>query len=908
MTQPTRVANSSYLVVGGGAAGALTTARLLDESARHRVPMTVTLVESRPAAGQGVAYSTVDDRHILNLPAYKMSAYPEDGEHFLAWLDSRGRPAAPYSFVPRRWYGEYLSAVLDDSERRAGQATLRRVHARVGDLELHAGRCQVALDTGERIDADGVVLALGHLGIETAWAPEALVRSARFIRDPWAEGALEGLPEDGDALIIGTGLTMVDVFTTVARPDRAVYAISRHGVLPRRHADDILPGMEAPELPDSPGLAELRAALATHIAKARARYGDWRPAVDSIRAITQRLWAGLNNDERAEFVARDARTWDAMRHRIPPASAAFVAGARRAGRLVSHRAHVVAAVEVDGGIDVTLSDGQVLRVGAVLNCTGPCDRPQRSTDPFVRRLLERGLVRPGPLGIGFDTEPNGRVIDAAGSTDVPLWTLAALRKGSLWESTAMPEIREQAANVAGCLVRASERPGGVRAGGVCELMESDRRRADSRPRDQYDQPLSATAEAAEAWCRGLDSIRLVQAGAEEALSEAVRLDPGFAMGHAALALLGREWDAPVDVGGSLRAALDAIRLSGDARERSFVHMTLARLTEGRDAGDEQLLRHVNAYPRDCLAVSVALPTIAFSGLAGPLERAWALVERLAPAYGDDWWFNAILAFTRQEQERWGEADRLASRSMAAQPASGHAAHAQAHVFYETGAHLDGLTWLDGWIDAHGCETNHRAHYSWHAALHELALDDIDAVRRRYDAQLAPPAVTGARALVDSASLLWRLRILDAWGGDLPLDEMFTSIDACVFERPATPFAALHAVVGLALADDAAGIHRLHSYAARLGDPTFVEVVAPLCDGFAAVVEGRPGDAIEPLTRVSRSLQKLGGSAAQQEIVTETLIFALVRSGRGNAAREILSARLDRRWSPGDRRRLLTLGA
>jgi hypothetical protein len=462
--------------------------------------------------------------------------------------------------------------------------------------------------------------------------------------------------------------------------------------------------------------------------------------------------------------------------------------------------------------------------------------------------------------------------------------------------------------VARCLVRATPRPERQQPTRQHPEPEEADGHRDPRPRDQYGQRLSATAEAAEAWGRAMDAVRLVQAGAEDALADAVRLDPGFAMGHAALALLGREWDAAVDVAGSLRAALDAVRVSGDAHERSFVHMVLSRLTESREDGDRQLLRHVSAYPLDCLAVSVALPTIAFSGLAGPVEQAWALVDQLVPAYGDDWWFNGILAFSRQEQERWAEAERLASRSMAVQPASGHAAHAQAHVFYETGAHVDGLAWLDGWIAAHGRGTNHRAHYSWHAALHELALDDLDAVRRRYDDQLAPPTVTGARALVDSASLLWRMRILDAWGGHVPPAEMFTSIDACVFERPATPFAALHAVVGLAVAGDAAGIHRLHDYAVGLGDPTFSDVVAPLCRGFAAVVDDRPADAIEPLTRVSGSLlPRLGGSAAQQEVVIETLLYALVRAGRCEAARTILSARLDRRQSPGDRRRLSALG-
>jgi hypothetical protein len=326
----------------------------------------------------------------------------------------------------------------------------------------------------------------------------------------------------------------------------------------------------------------------------------------------------------------------------------------------------------------------------------------------------------------------------------------------------------------------------------------------------------------------------------------------------------------------------------------------------RSAADRQLLRHINEYPLDCLAVSVALPTIAFSGLAQPIESSWALVDHLGEFYGDDWWFTGIRAFTRQEQRRWSEADSLASRSLREEPASGHAAHACTHVFYETGDHGAGLEWLDRWISANGAATNHRAHYSWHAALHELALDNPAAARRRYFVELAPPAVTGARALVDSASLLWRLRMQGEWSGELPIDDVLATVDACVFDRPATLFAALHAVIGMAAAGDEVGIGNLARFAHRHPDPAFDQMVSPLCQGFSAVISGRPADAVEPLRRVTAELPRFGGSAAQQEIVTETLLHALLGAGQHDAARSLIAERLDRRQSPSDRRRLIEL--
>src|SRR5439155_23585102 len=126
---------------------------------------------------------------------------------------------------------------------------------------------------------------------------------------------------------------------------------------------------------------------------------------------------------------------------------------------------------------------------------------------------------------------------------------------------------------------------------------------------------------------------------------------------------------------------------------------------------------------------------------------------LAPAYGDDWWYLGLLAFIRQEQDRFDEAGELAARALMAEPAAGHAVHAKAHVHYETGDHRAGLAWLDGWIATCGARASHRAHFSWHAALHELALGDGAAVIARYAAELSPPAVDGVRALDVSAALL-----------------------------------------------------------------------------------------------------------------------------------------------------------
>ncbi|HEX3908191.1 MAG TPA: FAD/NAD(P)-binding protein [Mycobacteriales bacterium] len=895
MTALSRSDRSSFAIVGAGAAGTLTAARLLDESSRRGRAIEISLIDPRPSTGRGVAYSTVDDRHLLNVPAEKMSAYPEDGNHFLRWLEADAEGGVePCDFVPRRRFGRYLDDVLATALSRNSWARLHRVQDSVVDLvELvdlvdGASGCRLILAGGDTLDVDAVVLAIGHLGPELSWVPEGLRESPAFVADPWSPSSFVGIPDDGDVLLVGTGLTMVDTVSSLERPGRTVHAVSRRGELPRAHVAGRLPDMEAPEFSSpTPTLAELRTVVARHVAKSKARYGDWRPAIDSVRSMFQQLWRNLSDSDREEFVAVDGRSWDTARHRIPPRSAEVIRQARDDGRLVTHTGSVETVSERGSRLEVTLSDGSVLTVAAVVNCTGPCHSPHRSTDPLVRALADRGVAVTGPLGLGVDTGDDGRLRDATGRCQAPIWTLGSLRRGSLWETTAIREIRSQAVALAECLLGPALEP-------------------DRRPTDPYGLPLSTTDEAATQWCTALDAVRRLQGGAEQALESAVEADPGFAMGHAALALVGYEWGVELDVTAALTRAIDAAAIRADPRERSFVQTVVRRVTGAREAGDAALLRHVTEHPRDALALTVAIPTIAFGGLAQPVEESWALMDSLAPAYGDDWWFAGLHAFVCQEQGRYADAQRLATRSLTEQPAAGHAAHALTHVYYETGDHVGGLSWLDGWITEHGPLATYRAHYAWHAALHELSLDDAAAVRRRYAEQLAPPAVSGARALVDSASLLWRSWLVGAWEGQLPVDAILSDVPSCLLEHPSTAFGALHAAVAMAAGGHIEGLERLRRYAATRAEPVFPEEVVPLCTGLAALVEGDADRAIPALAVAVQGAHRLGGSAAQQEVVLETLVHALVLAGRTTAACGLISERLDRRPSPVDRRRLTQL--
>jgi hypothetical protein len=196
---------------------------------------------------------------------------------------------------------------------------------------------------------------------------------------------------------------------------------------------------------------------------------DWRPAFDTLRPLTAALWSCLGPDERADFLSTDAAWWDLHRHRMPPSTAAAVARLRADGALQVGSDEVLAAEETRDGLVVVLASGRRLAVDAVVNCTGPQGDVRRVADPLIDDLLASGTAVPGPLGLGLRTH-DGRVVDASGAHDAPVWTLGAMRRGELFETTAVPEIRGQAA--------AGRRLGGrrsVRAVGAARAAPGPRR-------------------------------------------------------------------------------------------------------------------------------------------------------------------------------------------------------------------------------------------------------------------------------------------------------------------------------------------------------------------------------------------------------------------------------------------------
>ena len=437
------------LVIGGGLSGAAMAHALLSRALK---PLLVTVVGRSPL-GEGAAYSSTHPLHLLNVRARGMSLVDGDDAHFVRWLSSRnGAHADPDGFVPRGLYANYVRDTLSAVEGSAPAGVqMERVSGSAVGLEISDGGVRATLEGGDSRAADRVVLALGHPPPNHPVAGDLSVYdSPRYVRDPWSAEALAGLDPNAALLVIGTNLTMFDLAMALdARGHRGViHAISRHGLLSLAHGP--APSVAVPWTA-SPRSA--RAALHALRGEARVEPAAWRGVVDSIRTQTPALWSSWPDAERRRFLRHVRPYWDVHRHRAAPAIHERIERMREEGRLHVEAARLI-SLELHGdGVAATIAPrggGALVTLAAarVINATGPGVDYRAWDDPLVRALFDRGWIRPGPLGFGLDATTEGAILDGDGRASATLTTLGPTLRGSLWETTAVPEIRAQAARLA----------------------------------------------------------------------------------------------------------------------------------------------------------------------------------------------------------------------------------------------------------------------------------------------------------------------------------------------------------------------------------------------------------------------------------------------------------------------------
>lgn len=416
------------------------------------MPLRILLFDRAGTVGSGVAYATPNARHLLNVRVANMSAYDADPEHFVRWLareQGAAMPAPGRAFVSRGLYGQYLRSTLSECLAAHPGSSLISVAAEVTGLRVEDGGVRLTTAYGGDHVADSVALCVGNFPPALPVVPKSTPRGARrYIANPWS-GALSQVGADDAVLIMGTGLTMVDVVIELrSRGHRGrIVALSRRGFLPLAHRDvGTYPSFLPPDrLPRS--VVALMRAVRREIAVAAARGIDWRAVLDAMRPQTQAVWRVLPFSERRKFLRHLRPYWEVHRHRVAPAVAAEIAALQRSGQL-SVEAGRTASVELaETGVILALKcrDGTMRRLEGdwLVNCSGPQLDYQRIDDPLVRMLFDSGLAKPDSLSLGLDVGDDYRLINRQGRPSHVLFALGPPVRGRLWETTAVPDIRKQ---------------------------------------------------------------------------------------------------------------------------------------------------------------------------------------------------------------------------------------------------------------------------------------------------------------------------------------------------------------------------------------------------------------------------------------------------------------------------------
>ncbi|WP_179062164.1 FAD/NAD(P)-binding protein [Pseudomonas taiwanensis] len=451
-------------IIGSGFCGATLAVQLL----RHaKGPLHVQLINRSGRLARGLAYGTRSDSHFLNVPAGRMSLFPDRPDDFLLYATSRFPEARAGDFLPRSLYGDYLEQRLAEAiSRKAPAITFEHVEAQVIDIDTTPDKVVLKLLDGRILEGTQAVIATGNFAPAVPASLAGIATDPRFIRDPWLPRALEPIQRDARVLLVGTGLTMLDV--ALALQDQGhqgpLHAYSRRALLPQAHRANL----ESPTLPAVPDsllqqtrTRHLLSGIRAFVREAQRDGFDWRDVVAALRPATPALWQQLGCNERRRFLRHLQPYWEVHRHRAAPNIAARIEAMLQQRHLEVNAGCVNAANISDQALilDLKLRGKQQekrFEVDHIINCTGPCSDLAKLDEPLLNNLHARGDLRRDDEGLGVEATAEYRLVGRDKAAHERLFLLSPMLRARYWEATAVPELRQHAARLAELLLNADQ--------------------------------------------------------------------------------------------------------------------------------------------------------------------------------------------------------------------------------------------------------------------------------------------------------------------------------------------------------------------------------------------------------------------------------------------------------------------
>jgi uncharacterized NAD(P)/FAD-binding protein YdhS len=450
--EPVRLA-----IIGGGFTGVAVATHALISTAR---PLSLQVIEPSAKLGRGAAYGTLDAEHRLNVPSDRMSLFSADRGHFTRWLfDNKWLPDAESSdplgrcYPPRRAFAAYIQDML---VRSATRASLRHRQTPAVALTRDGHELRVELEDGTSLQVDRVAICTGHVPGAPCRITQDAARHPRLIANPWSSGSPAVVNRSESVLIIGTGLTMVDVVASLARRKHQgpIVAMSPRGLLPCDHGQ-FVDGLDLFEGARPATALELLRLLRSTVQQRDGEF-DWQSIVDALRRRLPQIWPSLPPRERLRVVRRLLPFWEVHRFRVAPQGAAAVARLRAQGTLTVQRARVIGVDEQNASLvaRLRLPGGQMVEraFDTVIICSG-ASRSIRD-NPLLDSLVDRGLAQTDDLNFGVKVDKFSRLVGAHGATQADLFAFGPITRGTFGEMSGAPDILRQIERVVPILTAA----------------------------------------------------------------------------------------------------------------------------------------------------------------------------------------------------------------------------------------------------------------------------------------------------------------------------------------------------------------------------------------------------------------------------------------------------------------------
>jgi tetratricopeptide (TPR) repeat protein len=408
--------------------------------------------------------------------------------------------------------------------------------------------------------------------------------------------------------------------------------------------------------------------------------------------------------------------------------------------------------------------------------------------------------------------------------------------------------------------------------------------------DRYDNPVSTSStQARDLYVTAVDKLLEGAPRITDAFEAVVAEDPNFALGHAGLA---RAHQATGNVAKAREIIARARELATGITEREAGHINVFDLlANGRTKdGFAAVVDHITAHPRDAMIAQTSTSIfglIGFSGLPGREAEMLAFTSALQPHYADDWWYLSQYAFALCETGQVDKASSVIDRSMAINPRNAHGAHVRSHIDYEAGETQAGVSYLNDWLKDYDRSAVMHGHLSWHVALWALQLGDTDQMWQRVDADVKPGAALGMpiNILSDTASILYRAEL----AGETVPKEKWREVSAYAskfFPNPGLSFIDYHAALAHAMAGDGDALSNIISNPkGPAGD-----LVRDVAEAFGAIADQDWLKAERLLTRCMADDARLGGSRAQRDLLEFSLLECLLKQGKTEEARRLITLR------------------